>query len=67
MTDLTFGSLTNSQHHPFLARVAGTLTTWRRRARERAELRHFTDRDLHDIGVTWCDIEHELRKPFWRS
>ena len=67
MVDMTFGSVTNSQPQPFLARVAGTVSLWRRRARERAELTRFTDRDLQDIGVTWCDVEHELRKPFWQS
>lgn len=46
---------------------AETLHLWRRRYRDRQELARWTERDLHDIGVSWSDIAHELEKPFWRA
>ena len=49
------------------AQLRATLRLWRRRSRERAQLARFTDLDLHDIGVSRCDAEMELSKPFWRG
>ena len=46
---------------------AETLHLWRQRYRDRQELARWTERDLHDIGVSRCDIAHELEKPFWRA
>ncbi len=43
------------------------LRLWRRRARERAELARFTDRELHDIGIGVSDALHEINKPVWRA
>ena len=33
----------------------------------RQELAHRSDRDLHDVGISWSDIVHEAEKPFWRA
>jgi len=44
-----------------------TLDDWRRRDRERMELRRMSDRELRDIGVTRADIWEEANKPFWRG
>jgi uncharacterized protein YjiS (DUF1127 family) len=44
-----------------------TLHLWRQRYRDRRELARWTERDLHDIGVSRSDIAHELEKPFWRA
>jgi uncharacterized protein YjiS (DUF1127 family) len=49
------------------AGVGGTLHLWRQRYRDRREFARWTERDLHDIGVSRCDIAHELEKPFWRA
>ena len=49
------------------ASVGETLHLWRRRYRDRRELARWTEDDLHDIGVSRSDIEHELEKPFWRA
>ena len=49
------------------AGVGETLHLWRQRYRDRRELASWTERDLHDIGVSWSDIAHELEKPFWRA
>ena len=42
------------------------LATWRRRARERAQLREMDERLLRDIGLTRAQVLEEARKPFWR-
>jgi uncharacterized protein YjiS (DUF1127 family) len=41
--------------------------TWRDRVRQRRELAQWTDRDLHDVGLSWSDIALEVKKPFWRA
>jgi uncharacterized protein YjiS (DUF1127 family) len=33
----------------------------------RQELTQFTERDLHDVGLSWSDIVYEAEKPFWRA
>ena len=66
MSTFTHESMTN--HHPgFFAQVSETLHVWRERLRQRRELTQWTDRDLHDIGLSWSDIVHEAEKPFWRA
>ena len=27
----------------------------------------WSDRDLHDVGLSWSDIAYEAEKPFWRA
>jgi uncharacterized protein YjiS (DUF1127 family) len=52
------------------ARAPGLLETlrlWRRRARERAELARFSQRELLDIGISNADAMQEIRKPVWRA
>ena len=44
-----------------------TIHVWRERQRQRRELAQWTDRDLHDVGLSWSDIVHEAEKPFWRA
>lgn len=44
-----------------------TLQIWRERVRQRRELAQWTDRDLHDVGLSWTDIALEIKKPFWRA
>jgi uncharacterized protein YjiS (DUF1127 family) len=41
--------------------------TWQRRAQERSELVHLTNRDARDIGLTESQLEFEASKPFWRA
>jgi uncharacterized protein YjiS (DUF1127 family) len=48
-------------------RALVTLQTWRNRVRQRRELAQWTDRDLHDVGLSWTDIALEVKKPFWRA
>jgi uncharacterized protein YjiS (DUF1127 family) len=56
-------------HHELglLARLGETLHVWRDRWNQRHELSQWTDRDLHDVGLSWSDIAHEAEKPFWRA
>lgn len=55
-------------HAPrLLARVTETIALWRRRARDRAELAHLTERDLRDARISQTTLRDELAKPFWRG
>jgi uncharacterized protein YjiS (DUF1127 family) len=54
-------------HEGLIAQLAATLRLWRQRAAQRRELAHFSDRDLHDVGLSWSDIALEAKKPFWRA
>ena len=50
-----------------IGRARTTLREWRRRARDRAELARLDNRMLRDIGLTRCDAEFLINKPFWRE
>jgi uncharacterized protein YjiS (DUF1127 family) len=50
-----------------LARALATVLSWRRRARDRAELAQLTARDARDLGLDPGVISFEASKPFWRA
>jgi uncharacterized protein YjiS (DUF1127 family) len=50
-----------------IPRVTGKLRTWRRRARQRAELAQMSQAELHDIGLSSSEQRAEIGKPFWRK
>jgi uncharacterized protein YjiS (DUF1127 family) len=56
-------------HHELglFARLSDTLHVWNNRWHQRHELSHWTDRDLHDVGLSWSDVVREAEKPFWRA
>ncbi|HEX5230611.1 MAG TPA: DUF1127 domain-containing protein [Bradyrhizobium sp.] len=56
-------------HHGsgILAQLSETFHVWRERQRQRRELAQWTERDMHDVGISWSDIAHEVEKPFWRA
>lgn len=56
-------------HHGsgILAQLSNTVHVWRERQRQRRELAQWTERDMHDVGISWSDIAHEVEKPFWRA
>jgi uncharacterized protein YjiS (DUF1127 family) len=58
-----------SNHHGsgVLAQLSDTLHIWRLRRQQRLELARWTERDLHDVGLSWSDIADEAGKPFWRA
>ena len=68
MSTCSHETLINHHHSGGLfAQLSETLHVWRDRQRQRRELAQWTDRDLHDVGLSWSDIVHEAEKPFWRA
>ena len=53
--------------HIWWHHLGETLHIWRQRYQARQELARWTDRDLHDVGLSWSDIASEVEKPFWRA
>ena len=66
MTVCAPNTLTKNHDTPSAAGIFETLRIWRARAAQRRELAHFTERDLHDVGLAWDDVALEIQKPFWR-
>jgi len=57
-----------NHHAPgIFAQLGETLHVWRQRYEARRELSNWTERDLHDIGLSSSDVIHEVSKPFWRA
>jgi uncharacterized protein YjiS (DUF1127 family) len=56
-------------HHApgLLSQLAETFHVWRQRYQSRKELASWSDRELHDIGISWSDVAYETDKPFWRA
>jgi uncharacterized protein YjiS (DUF1127 family) len=67
MSTCSHESMINHHDTGFLAQLNETVHVWRERQRQRRELAQWTDRDLHDVGLSWSDIVHEAEKPFWRT
>jgi uncharacterized protein YjiS (DUF1127 family) len=59
--------MTNHHVPGFFESIGDTLHIWRQRYRSRSELAQWTDRDLHDVGLSRSDILNEAEKPFWRA
>ncbi|MEN0104828.1 MAG: DUF1127 domain-containing protein [Pseudomonas sp.] len=51
----------------WLLRLVAAITIWRRNARTRRQLARLDDRQLADAGISACDRDMELEKPFWRE
>jgi uncharacterized protein YjiS (DUF1127 family) len=47
--------------------LSETFHIWRQRQLQRRQLAELTERDLHDVGLSWSDIAYEAEKPFWRA
>jgi uncharacterized protein YjiS (DUF1127 family) len=67
MSTFTHESMTNHHGSGILAQLSETFHVWRERRRQRVELSHWSDRDLHDVGISWSDVVREVEKPFWRA
>ena len=60
-------NMTNNHDLGFLGRLRTQFHIWSNRWQQRHELTHWSDRDLHDVGVSWSEVVHEAEKPFWRA
>jgi uncharacterized protein YjiS (DUF1127 family) len=67
MSTCTHESMTNHHVPGVLDHMSEVLHTWRQRYRTRRELTQWTERDLHDVGLSWSDVAGEAEKPFWRA
>jgi uncharacterized protein YjiS (DUF1127 family) len=67
MSTCTHESMINHHEPGVFAQLSETIHVWRDRQRQRRELAQWSDRDLHDVGLSWSDIVHEAEKPFWRA
>ncbi len=67
MSILTHESMINHHGSCLLAKIRETIHVWRQRQRERHLLAELSDRDLHDVGLSWSDVALEAEKPFWRA
>jgi uncharacterized protein YjiS (DUF1127 family) len=67
MSILSHQSMINHHGSGLFSQLGETLHVWSERRRQRLELAQWTERDLHDVGLSWGDIAHEVEKPFWRA
>ena len=67
MSTLTSHSVTNFHASDLISRIARTLSVWQERLRSRRELARWSERELHDIGVSASSVADEINKPFWRA
>ena len=67
MTTIILSAAIHGQQAGLFRRALTTLRTWQERARARRELSRWSERELHDIGVSWSTVAEEVNKPFWRA
>ena len=67
MSTFTHESMINNHGQSLLSRVAEIVHVWHQRYEARRELAQWSDRELHDIGVSPGDAIYEASKPFWRA
>ena len=56
-----------NHHESLFAQLSAIFHIWRERQRQRRELTRWTERDLHDVGLSWSEVIHEAENPFWRA
>ena len=67
MSTLTHELMTNNHVVGVLAQLSEVLHIWHKRYQERQELAQWSERDLHDVGLSRGEIISETEKPFWRA
>jgi uncharacterized protein YjiS (DUF1127 family) len=67
MSILTHESMINHHGSGLLAKLSETFHVWRQRQIDRRQLAQLSDRDLHDVGLSWSDVALKAEKPFWRA
>jgi uncharacterized protein YjiS (DUF1127 family) len=59
--------MTSHHAHGALHQIAETFRLWRERMHQRRELTQWTERDMHDAGLSRGEVLFEAGKPFWRA
>ena len=67
MSVVTHELMRNHHVSGLFTQLSDTFHLWRQRYRARQELAQWTERDLHDIGISPSEVAFELEKPFWRA
>lgn len=67
MSAFTHESMRNHHGSSLLAQISETLHVWHERQHQRRQLAELTERELHDVGLSWSDVVFEAEKPFWRA
>ena len=68
MSDCTHQPMTNHHAHTGLfGKISDTLHVWHERQTSRRELAHFSERDIHDAGLSSTDVMYEAGKQFWQA
>jgi len=67
MSTFTHESMINHHAPNLFSQVVNTLHVWRQRYKSRRELASWSERELHDVGISWSDVAYEAEKPFWRA
>lgn len=67
MSTFTNESMINHHRQGVLSQLSETFHVWRQRSRERSLLAELSERDLHDVGLSWSEVAYEAEKPFWRA
>ena len=67
MSIFTHESMINHHGSGLFEKLSETVHIWRQRQLQRRQLAQLTERDLHDVGLSWSDAAYEAEKPFWRA
>jgi uncharacterized protein YjiS (DUF1127 family) len=67
MSTFSFEAMTNNHDSGVLGRLRTQLHLWSDRWHQRQELSHWSEHELHDIGLTRSEAARETEKPFWRA
>lgn len=67
MSTFTHESMINHHQSGVWAQLSETFHIWRRRLHDRRQLAELSERERHDVGLSWSDVVHEAEKPFWRA
>lgn len=60
-------TMTNHHGSGMLSRTAELVRLWHMRYRARQDLAAWSERDLHDLGLSRGDVAFEIDKPFWQA
>jgi uncharacterized protein YjiS (DUF1127 family) len=59
--------MTNHHAAGIWGELGELLQLWHQRYQSRQELARWSERDLHDLGLSRGDVANEVDKPFWRA